>query len=175
MREFWVFGYGSLMWKPGFAYEEMVPARICGYHRTLCVLSHVHRGTPAQPGLVLGLDRGGACRGVAFRIAPALADETLQYLRERELVTQVYREVTGRALLLDGSGRHVSALMYVVDQAHEQYAGKLTREAQLGYVRQGHGISGANPDYVTATQAHLETMGIHDPALSWLSRRLREA
>ncbi|MBV9246385.1 MAG: gamma-glutamylcyclotransferase, partial [Methylobacteriaceae bacterium] len=90
--DFWVFGYGSLMWRPGFAFVERQLATVRGYHRALCVYSHVHRGTPDRPGLVLGLDRGGACRGVAFHVAGEKWAETIAYLRGREQVTMVYRE-----------------------------------------------------------------------------------
>src|ERR1700751_5621686 len=91
--DLWVFGYGSLMWRPGFPFLEQVPARLIGEHRALCVYSFVHRGTPEKPGLVLGLDRGGACRGVAFRVPGAARSDTLTYPRRREQVTSVYREV----------------------------------------------------------------------------------
>jgi hypothetical protein len=91
--DLWVFGYGSLMWRPGFDFVEQVPARLIGEHRALCVYSFVHRGTPGKPGLVLGLDRGGACRGVAFRVAAKHRTDVVAYLREREQVTSVYREV----------------------------------------------------------------------------------
>ena len=91
--DLWVFGYGSLMWRPGFEFIEQVPARLIGEHRALCVYSFVHRGTPEKPGLVLGLDRGGACRGIAFRVAAKHAPHTVAYLRAREQVTTVYREV----------------------------------------------------------------------------------
>src|SRR6202040_1341020 len=92
--DLWVFGYGSLMWRPGFDFIEQVPARLIGEHRALCVYSFDHRGTPEKPGLVLGLDRGGACRGIAFRVRGALRQAPIVYLRAREQVTSVYREVT---------------------------------------------------------------------------------
>lgn len=175
MREFWVFGYGSLMWRPGFIYERSVPAKLWGYHRALCIYSFVHRGTPECPGLVLGLDRGGSCRGVAFHIAPNAIDTTLAYLRERELITSVYREVTRPIRLLESNGRRVSAICYIADTTHEQYAGRLTRPALLAHVEQGRGGSGDNRDYVIATQDHLQELGIHDPDLDWLTNTLRQS
>nr|MCU0831318.1 gamma-glutamylcyclotransferase [Rhizobiaceae bacterium] len=92
MGDLWVFGYGSLMWRPGFVHEEALPARLTGYHRALCVRSLVHRGTPERPGLVLGLDKGGSCKGIAFRVTADRRDAVVDYLRARELVTNVYRE-----------------------------------------------------------------------------------
>ena len=175
MEENWVFGYGSLMWRPGIAYEERRTALLRGLHRALCVYSHVHRGTPERPGLVLGLDRGGCCRGVAFRIAPARWPESLQYLREREQVTSVYLETT-RLITLEGNdARRVPALAYIVDRDHLQYAGKLPLEEQLRIVKAARGQSGANPDYVMSTAAHLREMGFRDQALEWLAERLGEA
>jgi glutathione-specific gamma-glutamylcyclotransferase len=168
--DLWVFGYGSLMWRPGFAFVDQQVARIHGYHRSLCVFSHVHRGTPEQPGLVLGLDRGGACRGMAFRVVAAEAHATIAYLREREQVTGVYREIKLLANLDDG--RSVESLAYVVDRNHPQYAGRLGHEELLRLVRQGAGRSGANPDYVRNTHAHLDELGVHDPTLAWLVARL---
>ena len=135
MAELWVFGYGSLMWRPGFPFAESAPALLKGAHRALCVYSVVHRGTHAQPGLVLGLDRGGACRGVAFRVASGAETDTLAYLREREQVTDVYVEAVRPIRLLDGSGRVLKALTYLVDRSHAQYAGDLSLEEQLRMVR----------------------------------------
>ena len=124
--DFWVFGYGSLMWRPGFAYLERIPARLIGLHRALCVFSFVHRGTPERPGLVLGLDRGGACRGIAYRVAAALRAQTIGYLRAREQVTTVYIETMRQIELEDRARRRLRALCYVVDRSHVQYAGRLT-------------------------------------------------
>ena len=170
MDDLWVFGYGSLMWRPGFEHVERVPARVSGRHRSLCVYSWVHRGTRARPGLVLGLDRGGACRGVAFRVEESQRAATLAYLRERELVTHVYHEIEGGVRLDDG--RRVRALVYVVDQRHAQYAGRLDRAHQLAFVKQGRGVSGANRDYVLNTQEHLVELGVRDATLAWLAAQL---
>ena len=172
-EDFWVFGYGSLMWRPGFAFAERRPAFLVGAHRALCVFSYVHRGTPERPGLVLGLDQGGACRGIAFRVEAARRAETIAYLRAREQVTAVYREAI-RSVWLDGTPENrVSALCYVVDRSHPQYAGRLTLEEQLHLVRQGHGQSGANRDYVLATVRALEALGCRDRDLHLLAERLK--
>jgi glutathione-specific gamma-glutamylcyclotransferase len=171
--DLWVFGYGSLMWRPGFEFEERVHARVSGLHRALCVYSFVHRGTPEKPGLVLGLDRGGACRGIAYRVARGRRAETIAYLRAREQVTMVYRE-TQRPVILDGEPeRRVRALMYIVDRSHAQYAGRLDLDRQVHFVRQGHGHSGPNRDYVLATVHEIEAQGCRDPALHQLAERLK--
>jgi cation transport protein ChaC len=170
--DLWVFGYGSLMWRPGFEFIEQVPARLIGEHRALCVYSFVHRGTPERPGLVLGLDRGGACRGVAFRVAEKNRAATVAYLREREQVTSVYREVMRSVWLQDDARRRVAALVYVVDRGHVQYAGRLSPADQLHLVRQGHGVSGANRDYVLSTVQSLEAQGFRDPNLHRLAAQL---
>jgi cation transport protein ChaC len=172
-EEFWVFGYGSLMWRPGFDFAEQRPARLNGAHRALCVISHFHRGSPEAPGLVLGLDRGGSCRGVAFRVAKELRDPTVAYLREREQVTSVYLEKTRLVDLLDGDRRRVSALCYLVDRGHPQYAGAMAPEEQLHHVRRGHGKSGANVDYVLATIEAMHSLGIRDRGLEWLAENLK--
>lgn len=169
--EHWVFGYGSLMWRPGFSYLDRAKATIRGYHRSLCVYSHVHRGTPERPGLVLGLDRGGACCGVAFRIEPGRWQETVAYLREREQTTGVYLETRVMAKLEDGTP--VSALVYVIDRRHFQYAGRLPVPAMAEIVRGARGKSGVNIEYVVNTSAHLDEMGIEDRTLADLCRLLR--
>ena len=172
--DLWVFGYGSLMWRPGFDYLEQVPARLVGEHRALCVYSFVHRGTPEKPGLVLGLDRGGGCRGVAFRVAEKKRAETVAYLRAREQVTSVYREVMRSVWLENAARERVGALAYVVDRGHRQYAGRLSLTEQLRFVRQGHGQSGANRDYVTATVKAIEAEGFRDARLRQLALMLHD-
>ncbi len=172
--DLWVFGYGSLIWRPGFDYLERVPARLIGEHRALCVYSFVHRGTPEKPGLVLGLDRGGACRGIAFRIAEKNRAQTIAYLRAREQVTSVYREVTRSVWLEDDPRRRVGALTYVVDRGHVQYAGRLTLPEQLRHVLEGHGQSGNNRDYVLSTVKAIEAEGFRDNQLHKLALMLHE-
>ena len=173
--DLWVFGYGSLIWRPGFDFVERVPARLIGEHRALCVYSFVHRGTPEKPGLVLGLDRGGACRGVAFRIAEKNRAATVAYLRAREQVTSVYREVTRSVWLENEARQRVGALAYVVDRGHVQYAGRLSLAEQLRHVMQGHGQSGANREYVISTVRALEAEGFRDAPLHQLSLMLHDA
>ena len=173
--DLWVFGYGSLMWRPGFEYAEKVPARLIGEHRALCVYSFDHRGTPEKPGLVLGLDRGGACRGIAFRVAPALREATVEYLRAREQTTHVYREVMRSVWLNSSSQQRISALTYVADRSHVQYAGRVPLGEQLRIVRQGHGRSGANRDYVLATVRAIEAEGFRDEQLHRLALMLHDS
>jgi len=171
--DLWVFGYGSLMWRPGFEHLERHPARLIGAHRALCVYSFVHRGTPEKPGLVLGLDRGGNCRGIVYRVAAARRADTIEYLRAREQVTMVYRETQRAVWLDDNPGKRVTALCYMVNRRHEQYAGRLSLERQLHFVRQGHGHSGGNRDYVLDTMAEIERQGYRDAPLHLLAEQLK--
>jgi len=172
--DLWVFGYGSLMWRPGFEFIEQVPARLIGEHRALCVYSFDHRGTPEKPGLVLGLDRGGACRGVSFRVAASRRSDTIDYLRSREQTTNVYREVMRSVWLENEPRQRVSAMAYVVDRGHVQYAGRLSLAEQLRYVQQGHGRSGNNRDYVLSTVKSIEAQGFRDQQLHQLALMLHK-
>ena len=172
--DLWVFGYGSLMWRPDFSFIEQVPARLIGEHRALCVYSFDHRGTPEKPGLVLGLDRGGACRGVAFRVAASRRSDTIDYLRSREQTTNVYREVMRSVWLENEPRQRVSAMAYVVDRGHVQYAGRLSLAEQLRYVQQGHGRSGNNRDYVLSTVKSIEAQGFRDQQLHQLALMLHK-
>jgi cation transport protein ChaC len=172
-EDLWVFGYGSLMWRPGFAFLERRHARLVGAHRALCVYSFVHRGIPEKPGLVFGLDRGGNCRGIAYRVAAAKRAETIAYLRAREQVTLVYREAWRTVWLDDDPQMGVHALCYIVDRGHRQYAGRLALERQLHFVRQGHGRSGNNRDYVLAAMKEIEQQGYRDRQLQILAQWLK--
>jgi glutathione-specific gamma-glutamylcyclotransferase len=172
-EDLWVFGYGSLMWRPGFDFVERVPARLIGLHRALCVYSFVHRGTPERPGLVLGLDRGGMCRGIAFRVAAAAREKTIGYLRAREQVTTVYLEKWRRIELEEPARRQARALCFVVDRSHVQYAGRLTLAECVHHVRQGRGSSGANRDYVLETVQALEALGYRETELHLIAERLK--
>lgn len=171
MNDFWVFGYGSLMWRPGFAHVETIRARLHGYRRSLCIYSHVHRGTPDRPGLVLGLDAGGSCLGMAFRVPGDMTDEVMLYLREREMSNHVYHEKWLRLRLADG--REVKAVTYVADRRHSQYARNLTTENAAAIIAAARGESGANIDYVTNTLEHLHNMRVRDQALEHIHQLIQ--
>jgi len=156
----WVFGYGSLIWNPGFPFVSSQGGLLGGAHRALSIYSFHHRGTPEQPGLVFGLARGGSCRGMVFEVAEENWANVRAYLHEREQVTNVYRDVFRPVRLADG--RVVQALAFVVDERHAQYAGRLPLERQLEMVRRSAGISGRNRDYVLNTARHLAELGIKD-------------
>lgn len=158
--QYWVFGYGSLMWNPGFAFEDRRPALLRGYHRDMCVLSLRYRGTPERPGLVLGLRARGSCRGIGYRVAPALWAEVSAYLHEREMATYAY--IPRRLPVVLDDGRRVTAHTYVADRAHPQYAGHLCRDERIRLLRQGVGPKGSARDYLASTVAHLDDLGIRD-------------
>ena len=166
----WVFGYGSLIWRPGFDFVNSTQALLRGAHRSLCIYSHRHRGTHEQPGLVFGLMRGGSCRGVAFEVDGGRWPEVQQYLRDREMDRGVYREAIRPVRLADG--RSVTALAFLVDQRHVQYAGRLAIAEQVRLVKSGVGESGPNPEYVLETARHLAQLGIRDRYLAALVEAL---
>jgi len=168
MGDFWVFGYGSLMWRPGFAHLETRRARLFGFRRSLCVTSFIYRGTVERPGLVLGLDHGGSCVGLAFRVPGELREEVLTYLRARELVTNVYIE---RELPIRLEGGEVeTAVSYIVDRAHEQYSGNLHESDAARIVSGSAGQAGPNEEYVLNTIEHLRALGIRDRWLEEVGR-----
>ncbi len=168
--DLWVFGYGSLIWRPGFVFRESRPATVYGWHRAFCVYSEHYRGTAAQPGLVLGLDRGGSCRGVLFRVARAEREATLAYLRERELVTHVYKERLVPIRLPEGK---VMAVTYVADPEHRQYAGGLGFAEQVELIAAAQGIAGRCRDYLAATVTEIERLGLADGALHRLHKAVQ--
>ncbi len=168
--EFWVFGYGSLMWRPGFPHGAVEPALLYGYHRAFCIRSVHYRGTRDDPGLVLGLDRGGSCRGRAFRVRAADGDSVLAYLDERELVTKVYLR---RRVTLSIAGRRVTAWTYVADRSHPQYVAKLSADACAALIARCRGVAGDNAEYLTETVAHLDELGIAESPLHHLQNLVR--
>ncbi len=162
-RGFNLFAYGSLMWRPDFAFVERLPARLFGYHRAFCISSTHYRGTRERPGLVLGLDRGGMCHGRLFTIAAEDAEAVADYLHDREMLTACYEPRQIRPRLADGTERQ--ALAYVADRRHEQYAGKLSPEEVVARICGASGVMGSNLDYLRQTIAHLEDMGIQECGL----------
>jgi cation transport protein ChaC len=161
--ERWVFGYGSLMWRPGFAFLERCAATLHGRRRAFCIYSVHHRGTYERPGLVLGLSPGGATRGVAYRVAPAAWPAVYAYLREREQPTETYFETTRHVRLADG--RRVEALVFLSDVRHPQWAGALSLPRQAELIADATGLSGKNTDYLADLVAHLREMGVRDHAM----------
>jgi len=169
----WVFGYGSLLWNPGFEVAESGVATLPDYARSFCMRSIHHRGTVADPGLVLALDHqtGEACEGVALRVAAGQEDKTLAYLRERELISSAYVEKELAVQMVDG--RSVTALVYVIDEEHDQYCGGLALEEQAQIIARAVGGRGPNTEYLFNTADHLASVGLHDPAMEWLATRVR--
>ncbi|WP_102226147.1 gamma-glutamylcyclotransferase [Acidimangrovimonas sediminis] len=169
----WVFGYGSLIWHPGFPVAERRIARLPGWHRSFCMRSIHHRGTEAEPGLVLALDaaEGAVCDGVCFAVEAGAEEATIAYLRERELISSAYLETWQAAELTDGPA--VRALTYVIDPDHVQYCGGLPLEEQARIIAHAEGGRGPNCEYLYNTEAHLAELGIADPDLGWLSARVR--
>lgn len=170
----WVFGYGSLIWQPGFAYRHRQLASLQGYRRAFCMESHHYRGTPEQPGLVLALDPedGGLCRGMAFEVEAANSGEVMDYLRRRELISDAYREAALQVGLDDG--RQVQAVCYVMNRAHQQYAGELDLDEKARIIARASGSAGANSDYLFNTAQTLQDLGIADPEMQELERRVRQ-
>tara|TARA_B110000196_G_scaffold301112_1_gene294992 strand:- start:376 stop:924 length:549 start_codon:yes stop_codon:yes gene_type:complete len=164
--EVWIYGYGSLLWDPGFDYEERRPALLHGYHRSFCVYSEYYRGTVERPGLVLGLDRGGSCRGVAYRLRPELARPVLNYLWDREMIYNVYEP---RIVQIRLSDRLALSRTFIANRLHEQYAGRLSLLEKSRLIRQGMGVGGANIEYLANTMSHLTALGVDDVGVRRLS------
>lgn len=158
--EYWVFGYGSLMWRPGFPFAERRTATLHGRRRAFCIYSVHHRGTYQRPGLVLGLAPGGAVRGAAYRVDEADWQEVYAYLREREQPTETYVEARARVRLADG--RRVESLVFLSDVRHPQWAGALSLERQAELIAGASGLSGRNVDYLRDLVEHLREEGVHD-------------
>jgi cation transport protein ChaC len=170
--ELQVFGYGSLMWKPDFPYIDIVPAALHGYHRAFCIHSTHYRGTRENPGLVLGLDRGGMCHGRMFRVKPEHAQQVADALHAREMVTGVYEPRWLKVRL--ENDRIATALAYVADRRHPQYAGKLEVPEIARRIRKAIGKTGSNVDYLRNTVVHLEEMGIHEGVLHRVLRQVEQ-
>jgi cation transport protein ChaC len=172
--DLWVFGYGSLVWQPGFAFAERRLATLAGYHRAFCMASIRYRGTPEAPGLVLALDRDehATCTGVAYRVPAPGAEATLDYLRARELVSYAYDEAR-LPVRLEGGGT-VEAVTFVSNRAHPQYRGGLALVEQAEVIARAVGPNGPNAEYLLNTVAGLEALGIYDADLHHLAELVRE-
>lgn len=164
--DLWVFGYGSLMWDPGFEFSRSAPALLYGYHRAFCVYSTRYRGTPERPGLVLGLDRGGCCRGIAFLVAERQIERVLDDLWVREMLRFVY---TPRLVPIAVDGTKVNALTFVSNRSHEGYAGRLELEEMAQTIAECSGARGPNADYLFNTLRHLAALGFREPRLDKIS------
>lgn len=156
------------MWRPGFDFVERVPAHLVGFQRSFCIYSNHHRGNDARPGLVLGLDRGGSCAGIAYRVSGEDWGHTLDYLRARELVSGVYQETSVPLTLSREQNREVSALAYIVERAHPSYAHRLPFSKQVEIIRGARGLAGPNIEYLVNTAHLLHDLGIPDRGLERL-------
>lgn len=161
--DLWVFGYGSLMWAPGFSHSQCAMGRAHGYHRALCILSNRYRGTPERPGLVVGLCRGGSCWGMAFRIPAAKVRRALTALWRREMLNNVY--IPTMVSVAIGGRRRVRALAFVADTAHRQFVRELDLHGRARLVAQGVGQRGRCIDYIRNTLEHMAALGLRDPHL----------
>jgi cation transport protein ChaC len=170
----YVFGYGSLIWKPGFEHAAMHPALLRGFHRRFCIWSRSYRGTPESPGLVLGLDRGGACRGVAFQVPAKDAPAVLDYLHEREMGGGVYQRRLVPLRLLD-TGAVKRAVAFIADRRAEAYCRTLPPDLAAAAIGRGRGCMGPNRDYLLNTVAHLRAMGVRDAGLDRIAALLPPA
>lgn len=169
----WVFGYGSLLWNPGFTPAETKLASLPDYHRSFCMRSIHHRGTEDHPGLVLALDElsEASCAGLAFSVRAGEENTVLAYLRERELVSSAYLEETLGVRFADGT--EVEAVTYVIDPHHVQYCGGLALEEQAQIISTAVGGRGPNTEYLFNTASHLHELGIQDAELDWLADRVK--
>lgn len=169
-RDVWVFGYGSLMWNPEFPVAESKCGVVKGFHRSFCLVSHHFRGTPERPGLVLGLDEGGECHGLALRIDKHAIMDALDLLWDREMISYAYLPLLHRVDFSDGS---VEALMFAIDRDHLQYAGELSDDEVLVQILSARGERGENSEYLFNTAEHLCQLGIEDNHIMNLSKRAR--
>lgn len=168
----WVFGYGSLLWDPGFTPVRKVKACLHDHHRSFCMLSIHHRGSEEEPGLVLALDAlsGGRCTGVAFQVADDEEENVLAQLRERELISSAYYEDTVN--LISDDGETINALAYIINRDHVQYC-QFDLEKQAQIIARAVGGRGPNTEYLYNTSSHLAELNIKDDDMTWLTARVR--
>ncbi len=168
-RGVWLFGYGSLIWNPAFHFTDQRIGTIYGYHRRFCLWTQLGRGCPERPGLVLGLERGGSCRGVAYRVAPEAVEDELEVVWRREMVSGAYVPTWVTVHTADGP---VPAIAFVINHAHERYARYLPDEEVAEVIATASGRLGPCADYLMNTIEHLAELGIHDRPLERLRARV---
>jgi cation transport protein ChaC len=168
-NDVWLFAYGSLVCNPMLRYAERQLATLYGYHRGFYLLSRINRGTPAQPGLVLGLDRGGSCRGMAYRVAAEHAEHELRMVWRREMLLGSYEP---RWLSVRVHGKRTHALAFVVRRSASGYVGRLGEDAIIARIARASGFYGSGADYLLATADGLARHGIRDPKLERLRHLL---
>ncbi len=169
-KDIWVFGYGSLIWNPAFHFVERRIGTIHGYHRRFCLWTTLGRGSPDCPGLMLGLDRGGSCRGVVLRIAPEHVESELDVLWRREMVSNAYVPTWVRTTTEEGD---VYAIAFTINRGHERYAEKMSDEKAAEVIARAAGRIGPCRDYLLNTVEHLDQLGIHDRAMKRLAERVK--
>ena len=170
-RDVWIFGYGSLMWNPAFHHVELRPARLHGWHRRFCLWNTFGRGSPEKPGLMLALEPGGACAGVALRIAAEAVQSELTVLWNREMLTGAYLP---RWVRLASAAGPVDALTFVVNRAHPRYTGRLPPERVAQLLAHARGPLGECREYLEQTVAELARHGAKDGAMHALLRAVRQ-
>ncbi len=168
-QDLWVFGYGSLIWNPAFHYVEKRPALLQGWHRRFCLKLFIGRGSPETPGVMLGLDQGGACHGVAFRIAAAKVREELGILWQREMYGGAYH---ARLLQLETAEGPISAVTFVINRDHPRYIRELSLEQTVALISTGCGDLGTCREYLENTVTHLRELGLNDDGLARIAAAL---
>ncbi len=169
-KDIWVFGYGSLIWNPAFHFVERRVGTIHGHHRRFCLWTTLGRGSPDCPGLMLGLDRGGSCRGVVLRIAPEHVESEIDVLWRREMVSNAYVPTWVRAVT---DGGEVPAIAFTINRGHERYAKKMSEEQTADVIARASGRIGPCRDYLLNTVDHLDQLGIHDRTMKRLAEKVR--
>lgn len=170
-EDVWLFAYGSLIWNPAIDFAEQRCVTVPGYHRKFCLEVHLARGSPEAPGLMLGLDRGGSCRGVAFRIKAERAREELDVVWRREMVSPAYSPKWLRAH--DGEAA-IRAIGFVVNRAHDRYVGDMDEARAAGLIARASGFLGPCADYLHQTSEHLEALGMADSGLLRLAALVKD-
>lgn len=169
--ELWVFGYGSLIWDPGFVFDDVRIARLEGFHRRFCLRSELGRGSVEKPGLMLGLDRGGSCESLAFRVAPDVLETETRLLWQREMLRHTYAPTYVPLATATGP---ITALTFIIDPTCVNYRDNLSQSEAALLLATGEGIFGSSFDYIDNLVRHLDAFGIHDDKVRTLHRQVLE-